>query len=179
MRHLLSATGAFLIVVSLGIAADPAVAKSKREMAALQQAKISLSDAIAIAQKEIPGGKVVDADVSTTDGKVTYAIEILKDGVHAVRVDLQDGKVIEVTQKRVPPKDVKQLEALQQAKVTLLEAISIAQKELPGGRPASADTKTRKGQVIYVVDMEKDGLHVVHVHPESGRVLMVAPKLDD
>jgi uncharacterized membrane protein YkoI len=178
MRYLLSAIGACFVAVSLG-GIDAALAKSQRELAALEQAKITLSDAISAAQKEIPGGRVIDADVSTMGGKVSYAVEIMKDGVHAVRVDLQDGKVIEVKQKRVAPKELKQLDAVQQAKVTLVEAISIAQKELPGGRPIAADVKTRKGQVIYVIDVEKDGLHVVHVHPESGRVLQVSAKLDD
>jgi uncharacterized membrane protein YkoI len=178
MQYLLRAFGAFLVMLSLG-ALDAALAMSQQEMAALQQAKITLPEAISIAQKEIPGGRVIDADVSTIGGKVSYAIEIVKDGVHAVRVDLQDGKVIEVTQKRVAPKELKHLDAVRQAKVTLVEAISVAQKELPGGRPVAADVKTRKGQVIYVVDIEKNGLHVVHVHPESGRVLQVSAKLDD
>jgi uncharacterized membrane protein YkoI len=178
MRYRHGAMGALLVMVLFGAAPDPASAKSKREMAAQHQARITLTDAISIAQKEIPGGKVFDAELSMLHGNVSYAVEIVKDGVHAVRVDIRDGSVIEVTPKPVPPKEWQQLEAFEQAKVTLVEAISIAQNELPGGVPASADVKLRKGEVMYRVDIEKDGLHVVHVHLQSGRVLKVT-RLDD
>jgi uncharacterized membrane protein YkoI len=180
MQRRLGAIGALFMMVSLGAAPDPASAKSKREIAAQQAAKITLSDAIAVAQKEISGGKVVDADVSTKDGKVSYAVEIVKEGVqHAVYVDLQDASVVGTTQKRVSPKDMKQLEAVEEAKVTLVEALTIAQKELPGGKALSADVKTRKSKVMYAIDIEKDGLHVVHVDPRTGSVLSVLPKIDD
>ena len=67
----------------------------------MKQAKISLNDAIAIAQKAVPDGKVVDTDVETVKGVVQYAIDIDKDGVKTVFVDLQTGNVI----RTVPKKD--------------------------------------------------------------------------
>ena len=184
MRYLLSTTGTLLVMLSLGVSLEPALAKSKRETAALLQAKVTLSDAISVAQKEIPGGKPVDADlVTTADGKVIYSIELAKDGVHKVHkvsVDMQNGSVIEVTQKNVAAKDLKRVNAAEQAKVTMVEAIAIAQKQFPGGIIAAAEAKLRKGEVVYVVDIEQqNGLHVVHVHPDSGRVLSIAPKFDD
>jgi hypothetical protein len=39
--------------------------------------------------------------------------------------------------------------------------------------------KTRKGQARWDINIEQDGLHVVHVDPESGGVLKVARKIDD
>jgi hypothetical protein len=48
----------------------------------------------AIAEKEIPGGKVVDADVDTKNGAVSYAIDIDRDDVQTVLVDLQTGSVV-------------------------------------------------------------------------------------
>jgi uncharacterized membrane protein YkoI len=181
MRYLLGTTGILLVMLSFGASLEPALAKSKRETAALLQAKITLSDAISAAQKEIPGGKPVDADLVTTDGKVIYSVELAKDGVHKVSVDMQNGSVIEVTQKNVAPKDLKRVNAAEQAEVTMLEAIAIAQKQLPGGIVAAAEAKIRKGQVVYVVDIEQSagGLHVVHVDLDSGRVLSASPKLDD
>jgi uncharacterized membrane protein YkoI len=170
-------------MLSLSALLDPALAKSKRETAALLEAKVTLADAISVAQKEIPGGKPVDADLTTTkDGKVIYSIELEKDDVHKlhkVSVDMQNGTVLEVTPKDVAAKDVKRVSAVAQAKVTMVEAIAAAQKQLPGGIAAAAEIKGRKGQLVYVVDVEQKGLHVVHVDLDSGRVLRSAPKVDD
>jgi uncharacterized membrane protein YkoI len=183
MCYLIRITATLLVVLSLGAALDPALAKSKREAAALLEAKVTLADAISAAQKEIPGGKPVDADLVTTkDGKVTYSIELVKDDVHnlhKVTVDMQNGSIIEVTRKNVAAKDLQRVKAAGQAKVPMVEAIAIAEKQLRGGIIAAAEAKFRKGQLVYVVDIEQNGLHVVHVHPDSGSVLSTAPKIDD
>lgn len=91
---------------------------------------------------------------------------------------MQDGSVIEVTDKKVAAKDVQRVKAVEQAKVTMLEAIAIAAKQFPDGIAAAAEAKPRKGQVVYVVDIDQKG-HVVHVDLDSGRVLSVERKLDD
>ena len=183
MRYLLGTTGTLLVMLSLGAWLDPALAKSKREAAALLEAKVTLSDAISVAQKDIRAGKPVDADLVTTkDGKVVYSIELAKDDVHnlhKVSVDMQNGSVIEVTRKNVAAKDLNRVKAVEHAKVTMGEAIAIAAKQFPGGIIAAAEAKSRRGQVVYVVDVEQNGLHVVHVDLESGRVLSAEPKLDD
>lgn len=184
MRYHLSAAGTLLVMLWLGVGLDPALAKSKRETAALLEARVTLSDAISVAQKTIPGGKAVDADVATTrDGKVIYSIELTKDDVHNLRkvsVDMQDGSVIGVTEKTVAAKDLQRMKAVEQAKITMPEAIAIAAKQLPDGIVAAAEAKPRGGQVVYVVDIEQKGLlYVVHVDLDSGRVLSVERKFDD
>jgi uncharacterized membrane protein YkoI len=183
MRYLLSTAGTLLVMLSLGASLDPALAKSKRETAALLEAKVTLPDAVSVAQKKIPGGKAVDADlVSTRNGKVIYSIELTKDDVHSlhkVSVDMQNGSVIEVIQKQVAAKDLKRVKAVEQAKLTMVDAIEVAAKQFPSGIIAAAEAKARRGQVVYVVDIEQKGLHVVHVDLDSGRVLRAARKLDD
>ena len=128
----------------------------------MMEAKVTLSDAISAAQKEVPGGKAVDADlVTAADGKVIYSIELMKDDVHKlhkVSVDMQNGSVINVTQKNVAAKDLKRVGAVEQAKVTMVDAIAAAQKQLTGGIVAAAEAKVRKGQVVYVVD-DKNVVH--------------------
>jgi uncharacterized membrane protein YkoI len=74
---------------------------------------------------------------------------------------------------------LERVKAVEQAKVTMIEAIAVAEKQFPGAIIAAAEAKPRKGQVVYVVDIEQNGLHVVHVDPDSGRVLSAARKLDD
>lgn len=71
--------------------------ESAQELAALQSAKISLTDAIATAQKEVADGKVVDAGVENENGTISYAVEIEKNGtVQKVQIDLATGKVLKV-----------------------------------------------------------------------------------
>ena len=67
-----------------------------QESAALQNAKITLSEAIAAAEKEVPGGKVIDAEVDIVNGAASYVVEIDKDGLQTVRVDLETGKALKV-----------------------------------------------------------------------------------
>jgi uncharacterized membrane protein YkoI len=61
---------------------------------------LTLAGAITIAEKEVPGGWVIDADVESDNGTVSYAIEIDKDGVQTVLVDLQTGIVLKVAAKQ-------------------------------------------------------------------------------
>jgi uncharacterized membrane protein YkoI len=174
--NLVAALLSAVVTCTLGGAAP---AKSAKEMAALAQAKVTLLEAIVTAQKEVPGSWLVDADVATVKGKVSYSIEVVKDGIHAVRVDLDNGRVLNVVRRRVPPKDWKQMAAVESAEIGLLEAIGIAERKFPGGKVVSADVKTRQRSVRWDINIEKDGLHVVHVDPENGAVLKVARKLDD
>jgi uncharacterized membrane protein YkoI len=163
----------------LDAATEIASAKNAKEMAALQQAKVTLHEAIGVAQREVPGSWVVDADIATVKGKVSYSIEVVKDGLHAVRVDLENGRVLNIVKRRIPPKDWKQMAAVEAAEINMFDAIAIAEGKFPGGKVVSADVKTRSGRVRWDINIEQDGLHVVHVDPESGSVLKVARKLDD
>jgi len=66
------------------------------EMARLAAAKTSLSQAIAIAEKET-GGKAIDADFDNQDGTLSLEIEVLKDNaVSKVIIDADTGKVVKV-----------------------------------------------------------------------------------
>jgi uncharacterized membrane protein YkoI len=161
------------------VATTSGSAKSARETAALAQAKITLKEAIGTAQREIPDSWVVDADITTVEGKVSYSIEVVKDGLHAVRVDLDDGHVLNVVHRPVPPKEWRQMAAVEGAQVSLLDAIAIAEKQLPGGNVVSADAKTRNGIVRWDINIDKDGVHVVYVDPETGEVVRVARRRDN
>ncbi len=67
-----------------------------QERAALQAAKITLSEAIAAAEKEVPGGTAIEAEVDSENGVTSYFVEIEKDGVQRVRVDMQTGQALKV-----------------------------------------------------------------------------------
>ncbi len=76
----------------------PAVQSDATELAALEGAKVSLTDAIAIAEKE-GGGKAVDAGFEGENGSYAYEVEVLgANGEQTVLVDAQSGKVTKVAQ---------------------------------------------------------------------------------
>jgi len=86
-------------IVALGGAAGLALAGDKldaAEMAKLAAAKTTLSQAIAIAEKET-GGKAIDADFDNKNGTLSLEIEVLKDNsVSMVTIDADTGKVLKV-----------------------------------------------------------------------------------
>ena len=43
-----------------------------------------------------PGGKVIDAEVDIVNGAASYVVDIDKDGLQTVRVDLETGKALKV-----------------------------------------------------------------------------------
>ena len=62
---------------------------------AIEQAHISLGDAIAAAEQEI-GGKASRAEFEVDDGHAIFEVEVVKDGgATDVTVDARDGKVIQ------------------------------------------------------------------------------------
>ncbi len=65
-----------------------------KDIQRLSEAKISLVDAIGIAEKHI-GGKAIDADLDSNLGKVVYDVSVIKDAAeHEVRIDAVTGDVM-------------------------------------------------------------------------------------
>lgn len=66
------------------------------ELAALQGAKVSLSEAIGIAEKEA-GGKAVEAGIDDENGQYAYEVEVLgSDAEQEVLIDPASGKVTKI-----------------------------------------------------------------------------------
>ena len=91
LTHLLAAT---LLAATLPGAAQAASSDEKRESAALDGAKVSLSQAIAIAEQRT-GGHAFDAGVDVAHGQVEIAVETNgPTGVQTVVVDAGSGRVV-------------------------------------------------------------------------------------
>ncbi len=172
---------ALLTLAGLGCGWEAAASsKREREMLALLGAKLTLVEAIAIAVNEIPGGRVIDADVASVGGRMSYAVEILADRLNVIRVDLQQGTVLSKSRKRVSSKAWKELAAVAEAKVLLAEAIAIAEKAVPAGKLLSAEVSNQRGIISYVIHIAKDSaVSAVHVDFADGRIIEISDKLDD
>lgn len=93
MKHkIVLAAIASLAAASIGgvYAAQP----EEHDAAALAQAKISLTQAIASAERHA-GGKAVRAELEDENGKIVYGVEVIAGAnVTDVKVDVDDGKVL-------------------------------------------------------------------------------------
>lgn len=64
------------------------------EAAIMANAKVSMTEAIATAEREV-GGKASGSGIEDQDGKVYFEVQVLKGGTHQkVLVDPQSGKVV-------------------------------------------------------------------------------------
>lgn len=100
MRHTVLAASAAILLVG-GIAGTAFAFAEKNDEAqeaqALAQAKVTLVEAIQIAEKRA-GGRGIDASLDDESGFKLYEVEVLTGGnVENVRIDAQTGKVAKVT----------------------------------------------------------------------------------
>jgi hypothetical protein len=95
----LSKVGAASLALIASLAAAPMVladddkAESAQEAAAVAGAKLTLSQAIEAAQKEVPDARVLKAEVDTENGVPSYVVEVEKDGVQRLVFDLKTGQM--------------------------------------------------------------------------------------
>jgi uncharacterized membrane protein YkoI len=93
MFAMLIMTGAVANVAEAGESKE----KEAKELALFSQAKISLTEAIKIAEQNV-GGKAMEAELDDESNTIQFEIEILKDGkIHEVKVDGKTGKVLKVS----------------------------------------------------------------------------------
>jgi hypothetical protein len=76
--------------------ADDDKAEMAQEAAAVAGAKLTLSQAIEAAQREVPDAKVLKAEVDTENGVPSYVVEVDKDGVQRLVFDLKTGQMTKV-----------------------------------------------------------------------------------
>ena len=69
-------------------------AEIAEEAAAQAEAKLTLEEAVALAEKQIPGGKVIESEVDTENGVASYVIDIEKDGLQTVMIAVRTGEVL-------------------------------------------------------------------------------------
>jgi peptidase YpeB-like protein len=92
-----SGLAAVALIASLAAApiamADDDQAEDAKEAAAVAGAKLTLSQAIEAAQKEVPDAKVIKAEVDTENGVPSYVVEL---GNQRLVFDLSTGQMTKV-----------------------------------------------------------------------------------
>ena len=87
------------LATAASAATPPTVALREEKAGLLARAKVSESQARALALARVPGGRVVDAEIEEEDGRLIYSFDLAVDGregVTEVEIDATTGDVIGV-----------------------------------------------------------------------------------
>jgi uncharacterized membrane protein YkoI len=168
------------LVAGLVFGAVPALAagtthESKVELSAFEHGKITLGQAIASAEK-LSGGKVTDASFERMNGKSGYAVTVFANNkMEEYWVDPVSGQASPVTRISTREANIQSLDkvqwpAIQNAKTTLPQAVTMAEQH-SGGKAMDVGIEKRGSAVAYNVEVLKDGkLSTYWVDPTSGQI---------
>lgn len=116
-----------------------------------QDVKISTEEAIQIALAQ-HDGTVTEAELDRNDnGQVVYELDVItKDAKYEIDIDPDSGKVIKDRKEQDDPEDRARAD---EAKLSITEALQIAEKEV-GGNVTEIDLDRVHGELIYEVEVE-------------------------
>ena len=144
---------------------------------ALAKAKITLAGAVEIALKAVAESKAVEAEINLESADdADYDVEVIVGGIHKiVEIDAVTGKVEEIEKETGDKDEEEKVEvAVAQSQITLLQAISIALKAVPGGNAYKAEAEMEKGKLIWEVELVVGGqFKSVEIDSATGKVLEV------
>lgn len=93
----MAASAALIVVVSADLASADLSGEDLVESVAAAKAELPITEAFAIAAKEVGGGALVDYEVDVEDGVLSYLIEIRNpSGLHEVEVNGRTGDVMDI-----------------------------------------------------------------------------------
>ncbi len=155
-RVVLSVVTMLAIVPAVTGKDDDDVRKMQRATA---RAKISLSEAIEIAQREVPGGKPIEVELEWRRGGPRIEVELLAGNLWKdVVIDAVSGKVLAVVDDVVDDADDQEELKRDQANWaaatrTFAEALAMAEKETEGGKAVEIELTAAAGKPIFKVEL--------------------------
>jgi uncharacterized membrane protein YkoI len=140
------------------------------DLAGFEQAKVTLDQAIAAAEKQ-SGGKAMDATFQNMGANSGYAVTVLADGrMKVLWVDPQSGLATPEAKMLSAEANQKALSDLNGAKTSLPQAISMAEQRT-GGRAIDAWIVKHSDKYAYDIRLLRDGkLSTLWVDPDSGEI---------
>jgi uncharacterized membrane protein YkoI len=144
-----------------------------KQLKFFQQAKITLLDAIAAA-KNHGAGKMLDVSFDVANGTSVYKVksyqnnELWEAAFNAQSRQFIDQGMI-TPESQLDDEDKAELAGLQQATVTLAQAVDIAQKNV-GGKAINAGLKETNGIIVYEISViqQTNSVEKVTVNPRTG-----------
>jgi uncharacterized membrane protein YkoI len=148
---------------------------STKQIKLFRQAKVTLLDAIAAA-KNHGGGKLMDVSFDVSDGKPVYKVKTYQNNeVWEAALDALSGQFVDqgtiTPENQLDEEDKAELAGLQQATVTLAQAVDTAEKAI-GGKAINAGLEETNGNVVYEITVVgKAGfVEMGMVDPKTGRL---------
>ncbi|MGP5211425.1 PepSY domain-containing protein [Psychrobacter alimentarius] len=163
-----------LSVATLSMASISAsqAATSMNEITAASQSKISLEQALTLANKAVKGD-IISADFDQEDRAEDshYDIKIIaNNNEQEVRVNASTGKVTKDETERLDKDDLAEYNTMKQAKVSLSQAIKNANKTLKGS-VLEAEFDMDFGKPVYKIEIGKGNqVHKVVVDSMTGKI---------
>jgi uncharacterized membrane protein YkoI len=126
------------------------------EGAEIAKPAISLSAAIATAQKSVPEGRFLKAEIESEEGKTICSVILSNgNGQREVNVDATSGAILATEDEQLEPECGQVLEAIAKdsahAPVGAGQAIEAALAKAPGSWALYAGLSSRDGQLVYAV----------------------------
>ena len=163
-----------LSVASFSMASVSAsqAATAMNEVTAASQSKISLEQALPLANKAVKGD-IISADFDQEDRNANshYDINIVtNNNEQEVSVNANTGKVTKGDTERLDKEDLAEYKAMKQAKVSLSQAIKKANQTLKG-KVLEVEFDMDFGKPVYKVEIGKGNqIHKVVVDSMTGKI---------
>lgn len=166
----------------------PAVSGAKvSDAVAIATSKISLEQAITIAQKTIKGD-LISAEFDQNDYMTGGEFEVKfidGDMEHEVKIDASSGKTLKTKQEKMDQDDIAEYNAMKQAKISLTQAMQKATQSINGkmngkmnGKIIEAEFDFDNGIPAYKIEIAKGmEIHKLVIDSMNGQV--ISSQLDD
>lgn len=167
--------------ISMASVSASQAATSMSEIAAASQSKISLEQALTLANKAVKGD-IISADFDQEDRAENshYDIKMIaNNNEQEVRVNANTGKVTKDETERLDKEDLAEYNTMKQAKVSLSQAIKNANKTLKG-TVLEAEFDMDFGKPVYKIEIGKGNqVHKVVVDSMTGKITSSQVDNDD
>jgi uncharacterized membrane protein YkoI len=155
----------------VGFAAPATFAASSTDAKDVQNAKMSLADAVKAAQEAESGSKAIYGKFHVTNGVGKYEIVVVNNGkTDTLVVDPTTGDAVKAKRDSADKTDKKGEATIESAQTTLAAAIDTAEKQ--GGRALEAELDTKKNTTAYEIEIANgDSTSTVWVDVNSGDII--------
>ena len=167
--------------ISMASVSASQAATSMSEIAAASQSKISLEQALTLANKAVKGDIIsVDFDQEDRAENSHYDIKMIaNNNEQEVRVNANTGKVTKDETERLDKEYLAEYNTMKQAKVSLSQAIKNANKTLKG-TVLEAEFDMDFGKPVYKIEIGKGNqVHKVVVDSMTGKITSSQVDNDD
>lgn len=167
--------------ISMASVSASQAATSMSEIAAASQSKVSLEQALTLANKAVKGDIIsVDFDQEDRAENSHYDIKMIaNNNEQEVRVNANTGKVTKDETERLDKEGLAEYNTMKQAKVSLSQAIKNANKTLKG-TVLEAEFDMDFGKPVYKIEIGKGNqVHKVVVDSMTGKITSSQVDNDD